>query len=127
MNDDTFLHFHQIKNLTFQIPTSNFIFHSNKQANSNFFLIFCVYRNWELTAPWTGAQVKVPVKFIIGELDLTYNAPGAKDYIHKGGFKKDVPLLQEVVVIEGAGHFIQEEKSDEINKHILDFIKQFSS
>ncbi|KAM7488137.1 hypothetical protein LguiB_025621 [Lonicera macranthoides] len=83
--------------------------------------------NWELTAPWTGAQVKIPVKFIVGELDLTYNAPGAKDYIHKGGFKKDVPLLQEVVVIEGAGHFIQEEKSDEVNKHILDFIKQFSS
>ena len=86
-----------------------------------------MYRNWELTAPWTGAQVKVPVKFIIGELDLTYNAPGAKGYIHKGGFKKDVPLLQEVVVIEGAGHFVQEEKSDEVNKHILDFIKQFSS
>ncbi|KHN02949.1 Epoxide hydrolase A [Glycine soja] len=39
--------------------------------------------NWELTAPWTGAQVKVPVKFIVGDLDLTYNAPGTKDYIHK--------------------------------------------
>lgn len=56
-------------------------------------------RNWELTAPWTGAQVKVPVKFIVGDLDLTYHIPGVKDYIHKGGMKKDVPLLQDVVIL----------------------------
>ncbi|CAI9274924.1 unnamed protein product [Lactuca saligna] len=44
--------------------------------------------NWELTGPWTGAQVKVPVKFIVGDLDLTYNSMGARDYIEKGGFTK---------------------------------------
>lgn len=78
-----------------------------------------------MTAPWTGAQVKVPVKFIVGELDLTYNAPGVKDYIHKGGFKKYVPFLQEVVVMEGVGHFLHEERPEEINKHIYDFIQKF--
>ncbi|CAK9145599.1 unnamed protein product [Ilex paraguariensis] len=83
--------------------------------------------NWELTAAWTGAQVKVPVKFIVGDLDLTYNAPGTKDYIHKVGFKRDVPFLQEVVVMEGVAHFIQEEKPDEVNKHIFDFIRKFSN
>ncbi|KAJ4954878.1 hypothetical protein NE237_011661 [Protea cynaroides] len=81
--------------------------------------------SWELMAPWTGVQVTVPVKYIVGDLDLTYNTPGVKDYIHGGGFKRDVPFLQDVVVIEGAGHFINEEKSDEINIHILDFIKKF--
>ncbi|CAL0325397.1 unnamed protein product [Lupinus luteus] len=81
--------------------------------------------NWELSAPWTGAQIKVPVKFIVGDLDLTYNAPGAKDYIHKGGFKRDVPLLEDVVVIEGVGHFLHQEKADEINKHIADFFSKF--
>ncbi|RDY11074.1 ephA, partial [Mucuna pruriens] len=81
--------------------------------------------NWELTAPWTGAQVKVPVKFIVGDVDLTYNAPGAKDYIHKGGFKRDVPLLEDVVVLEGAGHFLHQERPHEINKHIHDFFRKF--
>ncbi|XP_059632752.1 uncharacterized protein LOC132275308 [Cornus florida] len=81
--------------------------------------------DWELTAPWTGAQVKVPTKFVVGDLDLTYHMPGMKEYIHGGGFKKDVPLLQEAVVIEGAAHFINQEKPDEINKHILDFINNF--
>ncbi|KAL2960213.1 hypothetical protein AAZX31_17G027400 [Glycine max] len=81
--------------------------------------------NWELTASWTGAQVKVPVKFIVGDLDLTYNAPGAKEYIHKGGFKRDVPLLEDVVVLEGAGHFLHQERPDEISNHIYDFFKKF--
>ncbi|EOY06567.1 Alpha/beta-Hydrolases superfamily protein [Theobroma cacao] len=74
--------------------------------------------NWELTAPWTGSQVKVPVKFIVGDQDLTYNAPGTKDYIQKGGLKRDVPFLEQVVVMEGVAHFLHEEKPDEINKHM---------
>ncbi|KAF8394596.1 hypothetical protein HHK36_020810 [Tetracentron sinense] len=81
--------------------------------------------NWELMAPWTGAQVKVPVKFIVGDLDLAYCMPGVKEYIHNGDFKKDVPFLHEVVVMEEVGHFINQEKPAEINKHIYDFIQKF--
>ncbi|KAL9260391.1 Epoxide hydrolase A-like protein [Drosera capensis] len=88
------------------------------------FAYYCK-ENWEITAPWTGAQVQVPVKFIVGDVDLTYALPGVKDYIHKGGMKKDVPFLQEVVILEGVGHFLQQEKPDEISKHIYDFFKSF--
>ncbi|KAL6210363.1 hypothetical protein ACLB2K_015596 [Fragaria x ananassa] len=80
---------------------------------------------WELTAPWTGVQIKVPVKFIVGDLDITYNMPGIKEYIHNGGFKSQVPFLQEVVIVEGAAHFINQEKADECSAHIYDFIKKF--
>ncbi|KDP27824.1 hypothetical protein JCGZ_18904 [Jatropha curcas] len=82
-------------------------------------------RNWELTAPWNGAQVKVPAKFIVGDQDLTYNSFGAKDYIEKGGFKKAVPFLEEVVIMEGVAHFLNQEKPEEINKHIYDFFQKF--
>uniref|UniRef100_A0A5B6ZQW8 soluble epoxide hydrolase n=1 Tax=Davidia involucrata TaxID=16924 RepID=A0A5B6ZQW8_DAVIN len=81
--------------------------------------------NWELTAPWTGVQIKVPVKFIVGDLDLTYNTPGVKEYIHNGGFKREVPFLQELVVMEGVAHFINQEKPEEISSHIYDFIQKF--
>ncbi|KAJ3669493.1 hypothetical protein LUZ60_011443 [Juncus effusus] len=86
----------------------------------------CMDLNWELTAPWTGAQVKVPTKFIVGDQDLTYHYPGIQEYIHKGGFKRDVPFLLDVVVMRGVGHFIHEEKATEITNHIHDFIKNFS-
>ncbi|CAI9118879.1 OLC1v1020506C1 [Oldenlandia corymbosa var. corymbosa] len=81
--------------------------------------------SWELTAPWTGAQIKVPTKFVIGDLDLTYHMPRVQDYIHKGGFKRDVPLLEDVVVIKDAAHFINQEIPDVINKHIYDFFQQY--
>lgn len=82
-------------------------------------------KNWELTAPFNGSKIQVPTKFIVGDLDLTYNVPGIKEYIHNGGFKKHVPNLQEVVVMEGVAHFINQEKADEINVHIYDFIQKF--
>ncbi|GER35205.1 alpha/beta-Hydrolases superfamily protein [Striga asiatica] len=81
--------------------------------------------NWELMAPWTGVQIKVPVKFIVGDLDLTYNTPGVKEYIHNGGFKRHVPFLQEVVIMEGVAHFINQEKPEEVNQHIYDFFQVF--
>nr|AFK40828.1 unknown [Medicago truncatula] len=39
--------------------------------------------------------------------------------------KRDVPLLEDVVVIEGAGHFIHQERADKINTYIYDFFKKF--
>jgi len=33
-----------------------------------------------------------------------------------------MPLLEEVVVMEGVGHFINQEKAEEINNHIYDYI-----
>ncbi|CAA3010394.1 bifunctional epoxide hydrolase 2-like [Olea europaea subsp. europaea] len=81
--------------------------------------------NWELTAAWTGVQIKIPVKLIVGDLDMVYTTPGMKEYVHGGGFKNDVPLLKECVVIQGAGHFINQERAEEVNDHIHDFIKEF--
>ncbi|XP_023635488.1 uncharacterized protein LOC17878729 [Capsella rubella] len=82
-------------------------------------------RTWELMGSLSKAQVKVPVKFIIGDQDLTYHIPGTKKYIHDGRFKSHVPLLDEVVVIEGVGHFLHEERPDEISKHIHDYFVNF--
>ncbi|KAG5044266.1 hypothetical protein AAZX31_03G214300 [Glycine max] len=81
--------------------------------------------NWELTAPWTGVQVKVPVKFITGDLDAVYTSLGMKNYIESGAFKKDVPCLEEVVVQEGVAHFNNQEAAEDVTNHIYDFINKF--
>lgn len=67
----------------------------------------------------------VPTKFVVGDLDVTYHMPGVRDYMDNGGFKKDVPLLEEVVVMKDVAHFLNQEKPDEINKHIIEFIQKF--
>ncbi|CAD6255436.1 unnamed protein product [Miscanthus lutarioriparius] len=83
----------------------------------------CLDLNWELTAPWTGAKVTVPTKYIAGEDAMSYNR--VKEYIHKGGLKRDVPGLEEVAVIAGAGHYVHLEKAEEVTEHIYEFIKKF--
>ncbi|KAJ4831341.1 hypothetical protein Tsubulata_033241 [Turnera subulata] len=101
-------------------------YYANKFNQKGFTGALNYYRaidlNWELTAPWTGAEIKVPVKFVVGDLDMVYTTPGMKEYVDNGGFKRYVPLLEEIVVMEGVGHFINQEKAEEINTHIYDFI-----
>ncbi|EOA32421.1 hypothetical protein CARUB_v10015695mg [Capsella rubella] len=77
--------------------------------------------SWEHTAPWTGAKIQVPVKFMTGDFDTVYTTPGVKEYIHGGGFAANVPNLQEIVVIQDAGHSVNQEKPQEVTAHINDF------
>lgn len=104
-------------------------YYANKYAQKGFTGGLNYYRaldlNWELTAAWTGAQVKVPVKFIVGDLDMVYTTPGTQEYVHGGGFKRDVPFLEEPVIMKGTGHFLHQERAEEINHHIHHFIKMF--
>ncbi|XP_061357482.1 uncharacterized protein LOC133301798 isoform X1 [Gastrolobium bilobum] len=80
--------------------------------------------NWELTAPWTGVQIKVPVKFITGELDMVYTSRDTEQHIHGGGFKEAVPNLEEVIVQKGVAHFNNQEAAEDITNHIYDFIRK---
>ncbi|KAB1996778.1 hypothetical protein ES319_D13G255100v1 [Gossypium barbadense] len=82
-------------------------------------------RNWELSAPWWKSQIKVLVKFAMGDLDLVYTMPGMKDYIHNGGFKRDVPFLEEALAINGVSHWIHQEIPDQINQLLFDFFSKF--
>ncbi|VFQ61059.1 unnamed protein product [Cuscuta campestris] len=81
--------------------------------------------DWELSAPWSDAKVMVPTIFMVGEEDLAYNIPGAKEYIHNGGFKEVVPLLEDIVVLKGVAHYINQEAPEEVNNLIYNFIKKF--
>lgn len=67
----------------------------------------------------------MPVKFVVGDLDMVYTTPGMKEFVNSGAFKHYVPLLEEVVVMEGAGHFINQEKAEEISNHISDYISKY--
>uniref|UniRef100_A0A7N0SVG2 soluble epoxide hydrolase n=1 Tax=Kalanchoe fedtschenkoi TaxID=63787 RepID=A0A7N0SVG2_KALFE len=118
-----------------QIPLSSWLseedvkYYASKFDKSGFTGGLNYYRsldlNWELTVPWHGQQIQVPAKFIVGDLDITYHIPGAKEYMLGEGFKQDVPYLEEVVVMEGVAHFLTQEKPDEISSHIYNFIKKF--
>lgn len=76
-------------------------------------------------APWSGAEVTVPTKFIIGDHDMAYHFPSIQMYINLHGMKMFAPGLEDVAVLKGVGHFLHQERAKEVTDHICDFITNF--
>jgi len=77
-------------------------------------------RNWELTPQLAGAKVEVPSLFVGGSRDpvLVMTPPDAfTEYLgdHRGN-----------VLIDGAGHWVQQERPDEVNAALIGFIDDTS-
>jgi pimeloyl-ACP methyl ester carboxylesterase len=75
-------------------------------------------RNWELTPQLDGAKIEVPSLFVGGSLDpvLQMSPPSIQDdwlTDHRGS-----------VLIDGAGHWVQQEEPQQVNAAILGFLDQ---
>lgn len=81
-----------------------------------------VDRNWALLAPWAGAKVTVPATYIVGDRDLLYRAPGISQFIANLG--QHVPNLRATVILEGCGHWTQQERPAEVNTALLAFLRK---
>jgi pimeloyl-ACP methyl ester carboxylesterase len=78
-------------------------------------------RNWELLAPYAGAQVSVPALYVVGDRDLVYRFRGMDQLIPN--LKKFVPDLRRTLVLPGCGHWTQQERAAEVNAAMLQFLK----
>ncbi len=77
-------------------------------------------RNWELLAPWRGCPIHQPALFIAGQRDKVLNFPASKGQI--AAYPITLPGLRGCHIIEGAGHWIQRERADQVNGLLLDFL-----
>jgi pimeloyl-ACP methyl ester carboxylesterase len=79
-------------------------------------------RNWELTAPWQGAQIHQPSLFIAGSNDSVITGRiGAKRVTD---MEQVLPNLKQKLIIDGAGHWVQQERADEVNAALIAFLKE---
>jgi pimeloyl-ACP methyl ester carboxylesterase len=79
-------------------------------------------RNWELTAPWQGAQIRQPSLFIAGSKDSVITGLiGAKRVAE---LERVLPNLKQKLTIDGAGHWIQQECPDQVNAALIGFLKE---
>jgi len=79
-------------------------------------------RNWELQASLLGTKVNVPALFIAGERDPGMQMPGMSDIIQ--AMPALVPRLDEPIIIEGAGHWLPQERPDEVSDAIIKFARR---
>jgi pimeloyl-ACP methyl ester carboxylesterase len=77
-------------------------------------------RNWEITPQLTGARIKVPVAFIAGTDDIVIR--GAKEDALRTQMSRVADDLRAVKLVPGAGHWIQQEKPQETNAFVLEFL-----
>jgi pimeloyl-ACP methyl ester carboxylesterase len=78
-------------------------------------------RNWELTAPWQGAQIHQPSLFIAGSRDSVITGPIGARQVNE--LEKVLPNLRQKLIIDGAAHWIQQERPQEVNAALIAFLK----
>lgn len=75
-----------------------------------------VNRNWERTADLAGARVQQPALFITGSRDPARNPPAIER------LREVVPNLRTFAILEGCGHWTQQERPVEVTSLLLDFL-----
>ena len=75
-------------------------------------------RNWELLAPWQGCPITPPAFYLCGETDLT------RAFTDSSAIATAATDLRGVVDVPEAGHWVQLERPDEVNKALLGFFEQ---
>lgn len=82
-------------------------------------------RNWELLAPWQGATIDQPALFIAGSRDATIT--GSLGQRSLAELESVVPRLERKIFLEGAGHWIQQERPAEVSAALIDFARAHAS
>ncbi|CAN5297674.1 alpha/beta hydrolase [soil metagenome] len=79
----------------------------------------CLDLNWALTAFLQGEKIRRPSFFLVGERDPVRHYSGQ----HEAGLKDWLTDLRAQVVLPGAGHWVQQERPDEVNAALLGFLR----
>jgi pimeloyl-ACP methyl ester carboxylesterase len=80
--------------------------------------------NWELMGAWMDAAILTPALYIMGERDVVVHFPGYSQVI--AIMRRAVPQLKEMLLFPGCGHWTQEERPQELNSALIDFLKGLS-
>jgi pimeloyl-ACP methyl ester carboxylesterase len=78
-------------------------------------------RNWELLAPFSNARVTVPALYVAGDRDLVVAFRGMDQLIPN--LSKFVPNLRTTLMLNGCGHWTQQERPQEVNAAVIDFLR----
>jgi pimeloyl-ACP methyl ester carboxylesterase len=79
-------------------------------------------RNWELGGPWRGQPIRQPSLFIAGGRDGVLGFPAAQAQLD--AYPRTLPGLRGSHILVGAGHWVQQERPDDVNRLLIQFLKE---
>ncbi len=107
------------------LPDSHMAYMAGQFAHSGFRGGLNWYRNLRrnahITAPWRGQPIRQPSLFIAGTQDGVMHFPASKAQIE--AYATTLPGCRGVHLLEGAGHWIQQERAEEVSALLLGFLK----
>lgn len=80
-------------------------------------------RNWALTAFLQDAKIHQPSMFIVGERDPVRHYAGQ----HEATLKDWLTDLRSQTMLLGAGHWLQQERPEEVNAALIDFLRDIAA
>jgi pimeloyl-ACP methyl ester carboxylesterase len=96
-------------------------YYANEYRRAGFRGALNMYRNfdrdWEELPQVGTGEVSQPVLFMGGKKDPTVI------YAPFDPMIQAVPKLRKIIFLEGAGHWLQQERAEEVNKELLEFLK----
>jgi pimeloyl-ACP methyl ester carboxylesterase len=82
-------------------------------------------RNWELSAPWRDARVRVPALYLAGDRDLVLAGRDPQAVV--AVLRRSVPGLRRAEILPGCGHWTQQERPAEVSEALIDFARALDS
>jgi len=76
---------------------------------------------WELMAAYNGATIAQPSLFIAGREDGVLTFPGMN--LIMAGLSQSLPGLRGSLLIDGAGHWVQQERPEQVNAALVEFLR----
>jgi len=80
--------------------------------------------NWALASPWQGAKIRQPSLFIAGSVDPVIAGKRGKAGLQS--MRETVLNVQELI-LDGAGHWIQQERAREVSEALVRFVESVRS
>jgi len=77
-------------------------------------------RDWEELSHLADAKVQQPALFIAGDRDTV------RGFTSIEAMKANVPNLRGAVMLPGCGHWTQQERPEEVNAHLVSFLRDLS-
>lgn len=78
-------------------------------------------RNWELLAPWDGALITPPARYLIGDRDNVsafLPVPGSLDEL-----REIAPRATAIVTVADCGHWTQQEQPENVSRELIEFAR----
>lgn len=78
-------------------------------------------RNQGLMAAFQGLRIEVPALYMVGDRDMVTALKGVPEL--REMLPHIVPKLREDITLPGCGHWTQQERPEEVNTALLDFLR----